>query len=104
MPWNSAPGASPCRKSTNFAKGDKAVYTKTNEVLVITGGPGGIVPELVREGMAIRAEVIAMDLANGRYKFEGIASKPILRLKIKAIQGLDALGKGTNTQASAPGK
>ncbi len=91
-------------KSTNFAKGDKAVYTKTNEVLVITGTPGGTMPELVREGMAIRAEVIGMDLANGRYKFEGITSKPILRLKIKAIQGFDSLGKGTNNPSVGPAK
>lgn len=87
--------------STNYATGDRAVYTKTNEVLVLTSQPGAPMPELNREGMNIRAEKITLDLGRGTYRFEGTQSKPVLRGKLGAFSKFDPFGSKTNEPAKS---
>jgi lipopolysaccharide transport protein LptA len=83
-------------KSTNYATGDRAVYTKTNEVFTLTGNVGGKRPRLFQEGMSVEANTVTLNLANGQYKFEG---NPVFRGKLGTMRGFDAFGKSTNAPA-----
>lgn len=83
-------------KSTNYATGDRAVYTKTNEVFTLTGAAAGKRPRLFQEGMSVEANIIVLNLANGQYKFEG---NPVFRGKLGSMRGFDAFGKSTNNPA-----
>lgn len=88
--------------TTNHASGSRAVYTKTNSLLVLTGKPGGPFPQLFRDDMSITAETITLDLANGKSSFSGGPNgKPIFRASLGAFNKLDPFNtKRTNNPAS----
>lgn len=88
--------------ATNYASGDRAIYTKTNSLLVLTGKPGGPFPQLLRDDMSITAENITLDLANGKSKFTGGPNgKPLFRASLGAFNKLDPFNtKRTNAPAA----